>query len=245
MLHLVHPSLSRAAALDPHRLRQQALVVSASLVALGLVLSSSVSATLAAASESAASAPRSQVFVAAPDAPPSASPLPDEPVSATATLSAPAPASPAAREPFTIDQRPPLVYPVGINAPVGSPFGLRAAPCAVCPTVHNGVDWNPGYGTTVVSIADGVVSMIGNPGAALGTHLEIEHVVEGQLVTSVYAHLVAGSIPLQVGDRVRVGDPVGLVGATGTVTAPHLHFELRVDGVTINPVPWMRANGAQ
>lgn len=244
MLHLVHPSLSRAAALDPHRLRQQALVVSATLVTLGLVLSSSVSATLAAASESAASVSRSQIFLAAPAGSP-ASPQPDAATASAATLRAATPVGPAAREPFTIDQRPPLVYPVGIGAPVGSPFGLRAAPCASCPTVHNGVDWNPGYGTTVVSIADGVVSMIGNPGSALGTHLEIEHIVDGQPVTSVYAHLVAGSIPLQLGDRVRVGDPVGLVGATGTVTAAHLHFELRVDGVTINPVPWMRANGAQ
>ena len=244
MLHLVHPSLSRAAALDPHRLRQQALVVSATVVALGLMLGSTVSAARAAASESAAREPRSQVFLAAPDAIPAPA-QPDAAAAATATLSAATLPGPAAREPFTIDQRPPLVYPVGINAPVGSPFGLRAAPCASCPTVHNGVDWNPGYGTTVVSIADGVVSMIGNPGAALGTHLEIEHIVDGQLVTSVYAHLVAGSIPVQLGDRVRVGDPVGLVGATGVVTAPHLHFELRVDGVTINPVPWMRANGAQ
>lgn len=244
MLHLVHPSLSRAAALNPHRLRQQALVVSAAVVALGLILSSTISATLAAASESAAREPRSQVFLAAPEAQ-SAPPLADAAASVAATLSAVTPGGTVAREPFTIDQRPPLVFPVGINAPVGSPFGLRAAPCATCPTVHNGVDLNPGYGTTVVSIADGVVSVIGDPGSALGTHLEIEHIIDGQPVTSVYAHLVAGSIPLKVGDRVRVGDPVGLVGATGAVTGAHVHFELRVNGATINPLPWMRANGAQ
>ncbi len=244
MLHLVHPSLSRAAALDPHRLRQQALVVSATVVALGLMLNGTVSATLAAASDNAAVEPRSQVFIAAPEAATAPAQLVAA-ASAAATLSATAPVGPAAREPFTIDQRPPLVYPVGITAPVGSPFGLRSAPCASCPTVHNGVDWNPGYGTTVVSMADGVVTLIGNPGSALGTHLEIEHVIDGQVVTSVYAHLVAGSIPLQVGDRVRVGDPVGLVGATGAVTGAHLHFELRVDGATINPVPWLQAYGAQ
>ncbi|OYX56249.1 MAG: hypothetical protein B7Y93_04045 [Micrococcales bacterium 32-70-13] len=213
MLHLVHPSLSRAAALDPHRLRQQALVVSATVVALGLMLNGTVSATLAAASDNAAVEPRSQVFIAAPEAATAPAQLVAA-ASAAATLSATAPVGPAAREPFTIDQRPPLVYP-------------------------------PGYGTTVVSMADGVVTLIGNPGSALGTHLEIEHVIDGQVVTSVYAHLVAGSIPLQVGDRVRVGDPVGLVGATGAVTGAHLHFELRVDGATINPVPWLQAYGAQ
>lgn len=248
MLHLVHPALSRAAALDPHRLRQQALVVSASLVAVGLLLSSTVSATLAAASESAESVPMSQVFVAADD-----DAVPEAVLAATAALVASGTdaeagavtTTPAARDAFTIDQRPPLVYPVGAGAPVGSSFGPRAAACDACSTLHFGVDWNPGYGTPVVSIADGIVTLIGDPGNSLGVHLEIEHVVNGQAVTSVYAHLQAGSIPYRVGDRVRVGDQVGLVGSTGVTTAPHLHFELRVGGTAINPVPWMAANGAQ
>ena len=76
-------------------------------------------------------------------------------------------------------------------------------------------------------------------------YLAIDHIVNGQTVTSVYAHLQAGSIPWKVGDRVRVGDVVGLVGTTGVITGVNLHFELRVDGTAINPVPWMAANGAQ
>ncbi len=245
MLHLVHPALSRAAALNPHRLRQQALIAAAALVVAGLLMSSTVSATLAAADESAENVPVSQVFVATPD-----DAVPEAVLAATAALaaagsSAPDGATPPAREAFTIDQRPPLVYPVGAGAPVGSGFGPRAAACDACSTLHFGVDWNPGYGTPVVSIADGVVSLIGDPSNTLGVHLEIEHVVNGQAITSVYAHLQAGSIPLRVGDRVRVGDQVGLVGTTGVTTAPHLHFELRVGGTAINPVPWMAANGAQ
>lgn len=246
MLHLVHPALSRAAVLNPHRLRQQALVVAATFVAVGLLLSSTVSATLAAASESAVNVPMSQVFVAASD-----EAVPEAALAATAALAAAGTdaaaevAVPPAREAFTIDQRPPLMYPVGAGAPVGSGFGPRAAACDACSTLHFGVDWNPGYGTPVVSIADGVVSLIGDPGNSLGVHLEIDHVVNGQAVTSVYAHLQAGSIPYQVGDRVRVGDQVGLVGTTGVTTAPHLHFELRIGGTAINPVPWMAANGAQ
>jgi len=246
MLHLVHPALSRAAALDPHRFRQQALVAAASLVAVGLLLSSTVSATLAAATESAESVPTSQVFVAAAD-----EAVPEATLAATAALAAAGTdgvagsVAPLAREAFTIDQRPPLVYPVGAGAPVGSSFGPRAAACDACSTLHFGVDWNPGYGTPVVSMADGVVSLIGDPGNSLGVHLEIDHVVNGQAVTSVYAHLQAGSIPYRVGDRVRVGDQIGLVGTTGVTTAPHLHFELRIGGTAINPVPWMAANGAQ
>lgn len=243
MLHLVHPALSRAAALNPHRLRQQALVAAAALVAAGLLLSSSVSATLAAASESAERAPSAQIFIAAPEG----AEVPDAALAAASALPADEAAvtTPPVREEFTIDQRPPLVYPVGAGAPVGSGFGPRAAACDACSTLHYGVDWNPGYGTPVVSIADGVVSLIGDPANSLGVHLEIEHVVNGQAITSVYAHLQAGSIPFRVGDRVRVGDQVGLVGTTGVTTAPHLHFELRVGGTAINPVPWMAANGAQ
>lgn len=243
MLHLIHPALPRAAALDPYRLWQSALMVSATLVVVGLVLSTTVSSSLAAASRRVEVVPPSQVFVAAPDGVDARAAVAT--MLATESETGAGPSAAPAREPFTIDQRPPLLYPVGANAPLGSAYGPRAAPCASCPTLHRGVDWNPGYGHPVVSIADGVVSLIGNPGSALGEHLEIEHVVNGQPVTSVYAHLISGSIPLSVGDEVRVGDPVGQVGSTGIVTGAHLHFELRVDGVTINPVPWMRANGAQ
>ncbi len=234
MLHLLHPALSRAAALDPYRFRHRALVASASLVALGLLLSMGVNSALATAVESEQQLPQSQLFTAAVA-------NAGDAVAAADTVSEPAPA----RETFTVDVRPPLVYPVGAGAPVGSAFGPRAAACGACSTLHYGVDWNPGYGTPVVSVADGVVSLIGDPSNSLGVHLEIDHVVNGQAVTSVYAHLQVGSILYRVGDRVRVGDQVGLVGATGVTTAPHLHFEIRVGGTAINPVPWMAANGAQ
>jgi murein DD-endopeptidase MepM/ murein hydrolase activator NlpD len=222
MLHLIHPALSRAAALEPRRLRHDALVAAAVAVALALAVNSTVSATLATAAENAAAQPQAQQFAAA-------------------SVTAP----PTVRDDYTVDVRPPLMYPVGAGAPIGSSFGLRPSTCAGCPSVHKGVDWTPGYGAPVVAMADGVVSLIGNPGSALGTHLEISHVIDGRSVTSVYAHLVAGSIPWALGDRVRVGDLVGNVGTTGVTVGAHLHFELRVDGVTIDPVPWLRANGAQ
>jgi murein DD-endopeptidase MepM/ murein hydrolase activator NlpD len=228
MLHLLHPSLSRVAILEPYRFRPHVLMASVALVALGLLATTTVSAALAAASTSdqTASAQQvvtQQVFVTAPDA--------------DRTL--------FVREPFTVDVRPPLMYPVGANAPMGSPFGPRAKGCAACSTQHTGVDWNPGSGTPVGSVADGVVSSIGNPGNGYGVHLTIDHLVDGQAVTSLYAHLQTRSIQVSVGDRVRVGDTVGLVGATGIATAPHLHFELQVRGSTVNPAAWLAARGAQ
>jgi murein DD-endopeptidase MepM/ murein hydrolase activator NlpD len=229
MLHFIHPALSRAATLDPYRFRHQALLVASLTVAASLMVSAGLNVSLAAAAESNESLAESQVFVAGL-----------EPAAAASLSSVD-----DVRGVFTVDVRPPLLYPVGAGAPVGSSFGHRVAACDACSTQHFGVDWNPGYGTPVVSIADGTVTLIGDPSNSLGVHLEISHVINGQPITSVYAHLQAGSIPFAVGDRVRVGDQVGLVGTTGVTTAPHLHFELRIDGVAIDPVPWMAANGAQ
>ncbi len=231
MLQFVHPALSRAAILDPYRFRHRALLVAALLVGGSLMVSTSVTTTIAAATESNEPTVAAQIF-AADLAPATAS---DVASTSGADI----------REVFTVDVRPPLVYPVGAGAPVGSSFGARAAACEACSTQHHGVDWNPAYGTPVVSIADGVVTLIGDPSNTLGVHLEIEHVVNGQTITSVYAHLQAGSIPFAAGDRVRGGDQIGLVGSTGVTTAPHLHFELRIGGTAIDPVPWMAANGAQ
>jgi murein DD-endopeptidase MepM/ murein hydrolase activator NlpD len=223
LLHLLHPSLARVATLEPYRFRHHVLFASATLVALSLLATTTISATLAAASTSNQVVSTQQVFIAAPVA--------DR--------------TPFVREPFTVDVRPPVMYPVGANAPVGSGFGPRAKGCAACSTQHNGVDWNPGSGTPVGSIADGIVSSIGDPGNGYGVHLTIDHVVNGQAVTSLYAHLQVGSVPVGIGDHVRVGDTVGLVGATGIVTAPHLHFELQVNGATVNPTVWLSARGAQ
>lgn len=221
MLHLIHPALPRAAALDPHRLRQQSLGIAAVGISLALLISSSVSVSLARAAETA------------------------ENIAVVQSLPTSAVAADAARAEFTIDVRPPLVYPVGANAPVGSPFGPRDQACAACSTNHTGVDWNPGRGTPIVAIADGVVSKIGPAGSTLGVWVAIDHVINGQEITSIYGHMEAGSMPYALGDRVRVGDVVGTVGSTGVTTAPHLHFELRIGGRAINPLPWLAANGAQ
>jgi murein DD-endopeptidase MepM/ murein hydrolase activator NlpD len=54
--------------------------------------------------------------------------------------------------------------------------------------------------------------------------------------------MTTGSSALLLGDTVQVGDFIGLVGETGEATGPHLHFEVNVDGTTIDPIPWMTAN---
>lgn len=222
MLHLIHPSLARAAALDPHSLRHRALVGAAALVAIAALLVNAVPAAIAVADESDEALPASQLFAAASIA-----------------------AAPIESLEYTVDARPPLMYPVGAGAPVGSPFGYREAACGACSTNHTGIDWNPGRGFPIVSIADGVVSKVVTAGSSLGVYIVIDHVVNGQSISSVYGHMENGSIRHAVGDELRVGDQVGTVGSTGVTTAPHLHFEIRIGGTPINPAPWLAANGAQ
>jgi len=120
-------------------------------------------------------------------------------------------------------------------------YGPRSAPCVGCSTFHDGLDMNPGEGTPIGSIADGVVSSVtAFDDGGLGVHVMIDHVVDGQNVTSTYGHMLAGSAAVSVGQSVVAGQVIGNVGSTGQSTGPHMHLELHLDGVTaIDPYGWL------
>ena len=126
---------------------------------------------------------------------------------------------------------------------ISSDFGWRVAPCGACSSDHQGVDFVPGEGKPVMAILNGVVTEAGiNQG--YGYWVKIEHIVpitEGEVErwVTVYAHLKAGSIPddVRVGANVSRGQTLGAVGDTGISTGPHLHFELHIDGVVVDPLP--------
>lgn len=122
----------------------------------------------------------------------------------------------------------PIRWPFPYAVPISSGFGDRAAPCRGCSTSHSGVDFNPGYGAAIFAIADGVVVDVSGGGTSWGTYVIIEHQIDGQTVFSGYAHMVSGSTPLVVGQEIRVGDFVGLVGASGQATGAHLHFTIAI-----------------
>lgn len=132
----------------------------------------------------------------------------------------------------------PVRWPFPTQVRMTDGFGPRAAPCSGCSTMHRGIDLLPGAGTPIFAIADGVVSGY-QEGWGYGSHVFIDHQIDGQQITSLYAHMQTGSSPLVAGDHVSVGELVGLVGSTGATTAPHLHLEIRIDGVAIDPLPWL------
>lgn len=143
---------------------------------------------------------------------------------------------------FTNNPNGTIQWPFPIGVPISSGFGDRIAPCRGCSSYHEGVDFTPGIGTAIQAIADGVVSQVADNSWGLGSHVIIDHHINGQLVQSVYGHMLRGSIRVVVGQEVKVTDEVGQVGSTGASTGAHLHLEIHVNGVQVDPFAWLKAN---
>lgn len=141
---------------------------------------------------------------------------------------------------FTTTGLGPVRWPFPFAVPVSSGYGDRAAPCRGCSSDHKGIDFVPGAGTPISSIAAGTV-LKAEYGGGFGNFVKIEHQINGQTVTSLYAHMQSAS-PLNPGDVVEPGDFVGKVGNTGASTGAHLHFEIEVEGLHVNPFTWLRTN---
>ncbi len=126
-----------------------------------------------------------------------------------------------------------LAVGVGVSLPLhgweSSPFGWRADPFTGQRSHHSGVDLAAPEGSPIRSATDGVVIAATYDGM-LGNYVE----VRAQLGYSyVYGHM--SNIIARVGERVATGSLLGLVGHTGYATGPHLHFEVRLNGVPQNP----------
>jgi murein DD-endopeptidase MepM/ murein hydrolase activator NlpD len=138
----------------------------------------------------------------------------------------------------------PIRWPFPYAVPISSGFGDRAAPCRGCSTSHSGIDLAPGAGAAIFAIADGVVYEHAESGTSWGNYVIIKHEIDGQAVFSGYAHMQAASSPLVVGQEIKVGDFVGLVGATGQVSGAHLHLTIALDEPSrvIDPYTWLKAH---
>ena len=120
-----------------------------------------------------------------------------------------------------------LAWP--LRAPIGSPFGPRGT------GFHPGIDLPAPPGTPVGAAAPGRVVFAALDWSGYGNLVEVAH---GGGVVSMYAHLRGFSV--RVGHFVSTGTRIGRVGSTGESTGPHLHFEVRVRGAAVDPVPALR-----
>lgn len=111
-----------------------------------------------------------------------------------------------------------------------SGFGYRIHPIYKILKFHSGMDFTAPTGTEVYATGNGTVSMVKSARRELGNHIIIDH---GFGYQTVYAHL--NGFNVKEGQKVRRGDVIGFVGSTGLSTAPHLHYEVRVNGNYVDP----------
>jgi murein DD-endopeptidase MepM/ murein hydrolase activator NlpD len=145
------------------------------------------------------------------------------------TAAAPAPATPATY----VGGK--LLRPV--SGAFTSPFGNRFDPYYHVWQLHAGLDIGAPTGTSIVAAAPGRVTQAGWSGG-YGNYTCIDHgVVNGQRVSTCYAH--QQKILVSPGQQVSAGQVIGQVGSTGASTGPHLHFEVRLGGRAVDPMPWL------
>ena len=126
-----------------------------------------------------------------------------------------------------------LAWPVPGYTVISSNYGMRTHPITGVYKLHTGVDIRAPLGATFIVANDGIVTKASYNGA-YGNMVIIDH---GGGVSTLYAH--GSEILVQVGQTVKRGEPVLKVGSTGYSTGPHAHFEVRLNGVVTNPMPYI------
>jgi murein DD-endopeptidase MepM/ murein hydrolase activator NlpD len=149
------------------------------------------------------------------------------PASASSSFST----SPFAPSKVSIPSRNPLD-----GASMTSGFGMRTHPVLGGRRGHKGIDLAMPTGTPVYATADGVISKA-EWFSSYGLYISIEH---GGKIQTRFGHL--SRLNVASGQSVKKGDLIGYVGSTGRSTGPHLHYEVRIAGVAVNPVPYMNGN---
>jgi murein DD-endopeptidase MepM/ murein hydrolase activator NlpD len=115
----------------------------------------------------------------------------------------------------------------------GRGFGMKEDPFTGYKRFHGGIDISNKTGTPIYATADGVVKYTGNAGD-LGRMVTINH---GYGYQTRYGHL--SKIKVKLGQKVRRGDLIGLMGSTGYSTGPHLHYEVHKNGKRVNPLKYI------
>ena len=127
----------------------------------------------------------------------------------------------------------PMQWPIYGHYTITSNYGMRTHPITGVYKLHTGVDIKATTGTEFTAIADGIVVKSGY-NSAYGNMIVIDH---GGGVQTLYAH--GSEIVAKLGQEVKAGDVVLKVGSTGYSTGPHAHFEVRINGSTVNPLDYV------
>lgn len=127
----------------------------------------------------------------------------------------------------------PSTMPVAGGARLGSSFGRRNDPFGRGLSMHEGLDFVAPYGAAILAAAGGVV-VNASFHSEFGNMVEVNH--GGELITR-YAHMSA--ISVSVGDTVRRGQTLGKLGSSGRSTGPHMHFEVRQNGLPLDPAVFL------
>ncbi|MCZ8326209.1 MAG: M23 family metallopeptidase [Sphingomonadaceae bacterium] len=120
------------------------------------------------------------------------------------------------------------------GASLSSGFGMRTHPVLGGRRAHKGIDLSAPTGTPIYASADGVVTRA-DWFSSYGLFISLDH---GATLETRYGHL--SRLNVAEGQPVKKGDLIGYVGSTGRSTGPHLHYEVRIAGMAVNPVPYMQ-----
>jgi murein DD-endopeptidase MepM/ murein hydrolase activator NlpD len=144
-------------------------------------------------------------------------------------------------EAFAIDKEDrisaiPSIKPVRVdllarNISMLSGYGIRLHPIHKVNKMHFGLDFTAERGTAIQSTGNGTVIHVRKSKSGYGSNVIIDH---GYGYTTLYGHM--DEIHVTVGDEIKKGEQIGTVGSTGTSTAPHCHYEVRVNGKAVDPI---------
>ncbi len=133
-----------------------------------------------------------------------------------------------------------IQWPFAVGVDITYGFGMRDG------RMHLGADFDPGDGAHIQAVADGVVRVATEAGDGYGVQVIIDHIIDGQLISTRYAHMQYGSLQVTPGQQVTVGTFLGRTGNTGNSFGAHTHFEVLTPGdVAIDPIAWLRANAGR
>lgn len=126
--------------------------------------------------------------------------------------------------------------PIPSGVEFTSGYGVRSDPFGRGRAMHAGIDLSGPSGTPIYATADGTVAEAGWNSGGYGNLIKVDH---GRGIETRYGHL--SGILVRSGERVTRGQLIGRMGSTGRSTGSHLHYEVRIDGRAVNPIPFMKS----